>query len=357
MRKGRSVGRMVSNHRVSPVLLPSRVHLGKMSIHTNAIGIPAIAIFLDSFIGTCCCFLQLYVILGIKEQGEAYIKRTENVRCLLEMKKIFFSVMIILLAAIGSCLLIKQVHINSCLGNLEQDAEEKEDFRSMTFTEKGFQSMLQVKNDTDYLLSDIVAVGMSTQDFTFSSARGIQGEALRHWQNRYLKKKSQPYRSLRSACQAIWEDVKCFPTYPEMPFENSWMFERSYGGKRGHEGTDIMVPENVAGVYPVFSMTDGTVESRGWLEKGGYRLGIRAPLGGYFYYAHLDRYAPETETGSEIKAGQLLGYIGDTGYGPEGTTGQFDTHLHLGIYIRTLHYSELSVNPYWILRYALTLSL
>ena len=44
--------------------------------------------------------------------------------------------------------------------------------------------------------------------------------------------------------------------------------------------------------------------------------------------------------------------MGDTGYGKtEGTIGNFDVHLHLGIYIRTDHLEEMSVNPYWILRY------
>ncbi len=53
-----------------------------------------------------------------------------------------------------------------------------------------------------------------------------------------------------------------------------------------------------------------------------------------------------------IKAGQLLGYMGDTGYGvKEGTRGKFDVHLHLGIYIRTEDIRELAVNPYWFLKY------
>ena len=51
-------------------------------------------------------------------------------------------------------------------------------------------------------------------------------------------------------------------------------------------------------------------------------------------------------------AGQLLGYMGDTGYGKqEGTSGQFPVHLHLGIYLRNEEFAELAVNPYWFLRY------
>ena len=35
----------------------------------------------------------------------------------------------------------------------------------------------------------------------------------------------------------------------------------------------------------------------------------------------------------------------------ENTMGKFDVHLHLGIYIQTERMEELSVNPYWILRF------
>ena len=156
--------------------------------------------------------------------------------------------------------------------------------------------------------------------------------------------------------ESIWDDVKYFPV-PEsatdekmgVTFTNSWMNERAYGGQRGHEGTDIMATENVAGVYPIIRMTDGIVRSKGWLEKGGYRIGVEAPSGAYFYYAHLDSYA-EVEIGDEIQAGDLLGFMGDSGYGPEGTTGKFPVHLHVGIYIYPEE-QEMSVNPYWILRY------
>jgi len=43
--------------------------------------------------------------------------------------------------------------------------------------------------------------------------------------------------------------------------------------------------------------------------------------------------------------------MGNTGYGSIGTEGKFDVHLHFGIYIKTDNYEELSVNPYYILKY------
>lgn len=159
------------------------------------------------------------------------------------------------------------------------------------------------------------------------------------------------------SCRAIWNDVKYFPipqslddTEDKISYVDSWMFERNYGGKRGHEGTDIMAEKNTPGYYPVVSMTDGVVTEKGWLEKGGWRIEITAPTGAYFYYAHLDSYA-ELEKGDSVKAGDLLGYMGDSGYGEEGTTGEFPVHLHLGIYLKE-GTEEISVNPYPVLRYA-----
>lgn len=157
----------------------------------------------------------------------------------------------------------------------------------------------------------------------------------------------------------IWKDLVYFPI-PEsteheeavVSFENSWMFERTYGGSYGHEGTDLMAAIQEPGYYPVVSISDGVVEKIGWLEKGGWRIGIRSTHDIYFYYAHLDSYAEEFQPGDVIKAGQLLGYMGDTGYGKtEGTRGKFAVHLHLGIYIRTEDIPELAVNPYWFLKY------
>lgn len=214
------------------------------------------------------------------------------------------------------------------------------------------------------------------------------------------------YRKLRHAYQTVLGDLKYFPVpsgsgrgTPDVTYEDGWMDGRNYvsgqdgmegnsaepemedvknsdgegGGelvrsgdkqeeksegagkgkaKRRHEGCDIMGAGMPRGYYPVVSITDGIVERIGWLEMGGWRIGIRAPGGAYFYYAHLYGYACEFEEGDKVKAGDLLGYMGDTGYSKiEGTTGNFDVHLHLGIYIRTDHNEEMSINPYWILRY------
>lgn len=167
----------------------------------------------------------------------------------------------------------------------------------------------------------------------------------------YLKYKQQEYRLLQMAYRAVWTDVRYFPIPDRnISYEDTFGEPRDYGGARTHEGTDLFGKVNKPGYYPVISMTDGVVERIGWLPLGGYRIGIRAPQGGYFYYAHLSGYERDFREGEEVNAGDILGYMGDTGYGSAGTRGKFPVHLHLGIYIKTPHYEELSVNPYWVLR-------
>ncbi|HHT89305.1 MAG TPA: M23 family metallopeptidase [Clostridiales bacterium] len=167
--------------------------------------------------------------------------------------------------------------------------------------------------------------------------------------------KTNAFLELYSYYKGIFSDIRYFPI-PLMgkdahgvSYEDSWNARRSYGGNRKHEGTDIMAGNNIRGYFPIISITDGIVEKMGWLEQGGYRIGIRSKAGAYFYYAHLDTYAPELKIGDSVTAGQLLGFMGDSGYGSEGTIGQFDVHLHLGIYVPS-ESCEISVNPYWILR-------
>lgn len=152
----------------------------------------------------------------------------------------------------------------------------------------------------------------------------------------------------------IRDELRVFPipisgTHPDYraEFEDSWMSPRSFGGERGHEGVDIMLYPAKRGLFPVLSMTDGVVEKKGWLPKGGYRLGVRSAGGVYYYYAHLFDYAPDIAEGTKVRAGQLLGFAGDSGYSNiEGTVGNFAVHLHVGIYYDDEEGNETSINPY-----------
>lgn len=180
---------------------------------------------------------------------------------------------------------------------------------------------------------------------------GFHGKKTLEMPVKLKQYKPEEYQKISAVYKAIWKDVKFFPVAAEKTyFENTWLTERAYGGKRFHEGTDIFGETDRSGYYPVISMTDGVVEKKGWLPLGGRRIGIRSPHGGYFYYAHLSDYEKDFQEGEEIKAGDILGYMGNTGYGPEGTKGRFPVHLHIGIYISTSEQKEVSVNPFYLLK-------
>jgi len=132
-----------------------------------------------------------------------------------------------------------------------------------------------------------------------------------------------------SDLRAIY-DNKTFPIPgdEEYSYEDGYGDARTFGGERSHEGIDIMAEKGV----PVISVCDGTIEKVGWNKLGGWRIGIRGKDGIYYYYAHLSRYEGNPKRGDKVRKGQLIGYVGDSGYGPVGTTGQFLPHLHFGMY-------------------------
>jgi len=174
---------------------------------------------------------------------------------------------------------------------------------------------------------------------------------------KYSSSALKPFEDLFSS---IIGDIKCFPVKSdpndsEIPYiySDSWGALRTEGCDRAHEGCDVLDRDNVRGRLQVVSMTDGTVKDCGWTQLGGYCLGIVAGSGNYYYYAHLERYADGIGKGAAVKAGDLLGYMGDSGYGKEGTVGQFPVHLHVGIYpAAKITSKEYAVNPYPFLRLA-----
>lgn len=221
---------------------------------------------------------------------------------------------------------------------LKEYTYEKEAFREQYFPTPLYDKIYQKKDFSEILTTTML-------DGKFFPRKISRENAV------YKKYKREEFLILERLYQAIWEDIKCFPIpATEISYEDTFGEPRTYGGNRVHEGVDLFGDIKTPGYYPVLSMTDGIVEKIGWLPLGGYRIGIRAPGGAYFYYAHLSSYEKEFLIGDHVYAGEIVGYMGNTGYGETGTSGKFPVHLHLGIYIKTPHYEELSVNPYWVLK-------
>ncbi|MCD8098089.1 MAG: M23 family metallopeptidase [Lachnospiraceae bacterium] len=107
---------------------------------------------------------------------------------------------------------------------------------------------------------------------------------------------------------------------------------RSYGYERQHLGHDLMGQTGT----PVIAVESGYVEALGWNQYGGWRIGIRSFDGlRYYYYAHLRQgfpYQPDLEEGSVVLAGDVIGYMGHTGYSAQEDTNNIDEpHLHFGM--------------------------
>jgi murein DD-endopeptidase MepM/ murein hydrolase activator NlpD len=107
---------------------------------------------------------------------------------------------------------------------------------------------------------------------------------------------------------------------------------RSFGFARKHLGNDLMGGLGT----PVIAVEGGVVEAMGWNRYGGWRIGIRSfDSKRYYYYAHLQKdtpFAPGLQEGDTVQAGDLIGFMGRTGYSDKENVNNIETvHLHFGM--------------------------
>ena len=107
---------------------------------------------------------------------------------------------------------------------------------------------------------------------------------------------------------------------------------RTFGYERKHLGHDMMGSLGT----PIVAVEGGIVEALGWNRYGGWRIGIRSFDGKrYYYYAHLQKdkpFAPGLKEGDLVQAGDLIGFMGRTGYSDQENVNNIETvHLHFGM--------------------------
>lgn len=107
---------------------------------------------------------------------------------------------------------------------------------------------------------------------------------------------------------------------------------RSFGFARKHLGNDLMGGLGT----PIVAVEGGVVEAMGWNRYGGWRIGIRSfDSKRYYYYAHLQKDRPFAEglaVGDTVQAGDLIGFMGRTGYSDKENVNNIETvHLHFGM--------------------------
>ena len=147
-----------------------------------------------------------------------------------------------------------------------------------------------------------------------------------------------------------------FPLAKNFPYNDFDDFgvSRSYGFKRRHLGHDMMGQVGT----PIIAVESGYVEALGWNQYGGWRIGIRSfDKKRYYYYAHLRKNYPfqsNLKEGSAVQAGDVIGYMGRTGYSSKENTNNIEeSHLHFGLELVFDESQKESDHEIWINCYEL----
>jgi len=124
---------------------------------------------------------------------------------------------------------------------------------------------------------------------------------------------------------------------------------RSFGFARKHLGHDMM---GALGT-PIVAVEGGIVEAMGWNRYGGWRIGIRSfDSRRYYYYAHLQKdkpFADGLEVGDQVQAGDLIGFMGRTGYSDQENVNNIGTvHLHFGMQLIFDENQKECLSEIWI---------
>ncbi|MGI9645219.1 MAG: peptidoglycan-binding protein [Ilumatobacteraceae bacterium] len=125
-----------------------------------------------------------------------------------------------------------------------------------------------------------------------------------------------------------------FPIQGHCWFGDTWHAPR--GGNRQHEGVDIIAAEGKL----LYAVVDGEITKQYWdypgaLAGNGLRLTASDGSNTYYTYLHLSGFAPGISVDTKVKAGQVIGYNGNTG-------SSSTAHLHFEIHPK----GGGAINPY-----------
>jgi hypothetical protein len=147
--------------------------------------------------------------------------------------------------------------------------------------------------------------------------------------NPYALRKVGPSGRPLKATPPLTAGPYTFPVAGPVAFSDTYGAHRSDVPGGWHHGDDLFAPLGT----PVVAVADGTVFRVGWEKLGGWRLWLRDKQGNRFYYAHLSGYTKLAKNGNHVRAGQQLGFVGNTG-------DAFTTprHLHFEIHPKRFRY-------------------
>lgn len=231
-------------------------------------------------------------------------------------------------------------------GMLNPDLEDNDPQSILIFNGKGrdgdSDGLADRSNDVDvlYTLADfLLRYGTSPDDLRIG--------LWEYYHNARSVQRVEQFARIYAAFDRLDLHNKVFPLPlgSSYSYRGTWGASRGWGGYRIHEGTDIFAGYGV----PVRSTCYGMIEIKGWNPYGGWRVGIRDLNNVYHYYAHLSGFNKKFKVGDVVQPGEVIGWVGSSGYGKPGTSGKFPSHLHYGLY-RDNGLTEWSFDPYPYLR-------
>lgn len=188
--------------------------------------------------------------------------------------------------------------------------------------------------------SAILSGFVGEYEIEVADQKEVEDGSGKHWERRYGVKAFSPI-------------AKTFPYSHYDDFGQS----RSYGFSRNHLGNDLMGQVGT----PIVAVEGGIVEALGWNQYGGWRIGIRSlDSKRYYYYAHLRKNFPyklDLKEGSKVKPGDVIGYLGRTGYSTKENVNNINqSHLHFGMQLvfdesQKECNSEIWIDVYQIIRF------
>lgn len=261
----------------------------------------------------------------------------------------------------------------------EQDALTTNTAADIMITDALYLAMEYGGNWIDYIVAEYILNGFNYEEMSKSNFREIKERIENESIEDILGENYKMFAEIKEHFYAIYGGIaqieereytykneegekitetfleiesKIYHPYPagiDYTHYNDYGADRSFGGERSHQGNDMMAQRGT----PIIAVASGYIEHIGWNTLGGQIIGIRDEHNRYWYYAHMEKYESGMKKGKTIEAGDIIGYVGDTGYGPPGTKGKFGTHLHIQLGIMFPNEKEMIyINPYGIIKFS-----
>ncbi len=211
------------------------------------------------------------------------------------------------------------------------------------FTPKSLQDLV-VQLEDGQTIQDLTQ-DLKFYDYYFESYSAVLGGFIGNYSIEVLNEDGSKSYQEKYGLKAFLPIAKNYSFSHYDDFGNT----RSYGFKRTHLGNDLMGSIGT----PIIAVESGVVENIGWNQYGGWRIGIRSlDTKRYYYYAHLRKnhpYCEGLEQGMTVKAGDVIGYLGMTGYSTKENVNNINVpHLHFGMQLIFDESQVDSPNEIWI---------